>query len=392
MDTPMTATREIQHLTAAIDNCLPKGARLGVLGGTRLVHPLGSALGREIGRRLAGIEGLVILTGGVAGAGQTVARAYCRARRVEHRDIKVVHLLPEGERSWDQERTLRAGSDMAARRRVLARLAPVYLALEGGAGTAHECRVASRNGALIVPVGATCGAAAAWYDAIACPEAIRCGHWLSIADDRLPPGRIADAAVAIIAGYLSAVTSIRGFDPFGCRRDRDIRNRLCDALMAAIDQDRPEPLEQVRTAFHGRLPTTAAAAYVDGRHARYRTAFEEMGQLDAAAVLSRFAVLWNLGLFFECHALLEVVWQAAEGGQREAYKGLIQAAGAMLLWRYTRRQAAFRLAAKASRRIQRHAGRLTAINNLGQLTAGLNCRIELRPMTLETGTSTAKSM
>lgn len=38
--------------------------------------------------------------------------------------------------------TLFAGSDMAERREILARLSPLYLAVEGGPGTVHEGRVA----------------------------------------------------------------------------------------------------------------------------------------------------------------------------------------------------------------------------------------------------------
>ena len=45
------------------------------------------------------------------------------------------------------------GTTMIDRREVLARVAPVYICVEGGPGTEYEARVALAQGAILIPVG-----------------------------------------------------------------------------------------------------------------------------------------------------------------------------------------------------------------------------------------------
>src|SRR5439155_18568215 len=46
------------------------------------------------------------------------------------------------------------------------------------------------------------------------------------------------------------------------------------------------------------------------------------------AELRRGVVLFNAGLYFECHELLEGVWRATPGPERAFYHGIVQAAAA----------------------------------------------------------------
>ena len=58
-------------------------------------------------------------------------------------------------------------------------------------------------------------------------------------------------------------------------------------------------------------------------------------------------VLWNLGLFFEVHEVLEHVWYTAEGKMRQTLQALIRAAGVYIKREYGFNDSAERIAAKA---------------------------------------------
>src|SRR5881227_2044854 len=142
---------------------LPRGPRVGVLGSTDFWHADSERTCAEIGRLLAGIPGLVLLTGGVEGIGEGVGRSFFQARRDSGQEPRVYHVLPEGEEAWDYGETLFAGSDMTERREVLGRLSRLFLMVEGGPRAGHEADVASAKGAVVIPVGRSGGYAAALY-------------------------------------------------------------------------------------------------------------------------------------------------------------------------------------------------------------------------------------
>lgn len=68
-------------------------------------------------------------------------------------------------------------------------------------------------------------------------------------------------------------------------------------------------------AAHAARALRAAAAYDGGPPAP-----------PAVAAVRRAAALWNEGLFFEVHEVLEAVWKTAAGDLRQALQGLIQIA------------------------------------------------------------------
>src|SRR4051794_297086 len=111
---------------------LPPGPRIAVLGSTDFWHADSERTCSQIGRLLAGIPELVLLTGGVEGIGEAVGRSFYQARRDSGQVPRVYHVLPEGEEAWDYGETVFAGSDMTERREVLGRLSGVFLMMEGG--------------------------------------------------------------------------------------------------------------------------------------------------------------------------------------------------------------------------------------------------------------------
>ncbi len=57
-------------------------------------------------------------------------------------------------------------------------------------------------------------------------------------------------------------------------------------------------------------------------------ALDGAGGRRAATHLSRGVLLFNAGLFFECHEYLEGIWRATTGRDRDFYHGIIQASAA----------------------------------------------------------------
>ncbi len=164
-----SAMDRIEREAAEVAATLPARPRLAVLGSSAFWHTGSASLCGAVGRRLAEVDGLVLLTGGVPGVGEAVGRAFDAARRGRNEPSLVYHVLPRGAWPWDYGTTLFAGEDMAERREVLGRLAEVYVVVEGGPGTAHEASVARKRSALVLPMGGGGGHAAELWGHIGRP-------------------------------------------------------------------------------------------------------------------------------------------------------------------------------------------------------------------------------
>lgn len=178
-----------------LEGLLPNGPRVAVLGSTDFWHAESERTCVEIGRLLAGIPGLVLLTGGVEGIGEAIGRSFFQACHDAGREPHVFHVLPEGEPAWDYGETLFAGADMTERREILGRLSRLFLLVEGGPRAGHEVAVATRHGAVVIPVGRSGGHAATLYAQMSRPAAIDAGTWSTLGLSGSSPEETAWAAV-----------------------------------------------------------------------------------------------------------------------------------------------------------------------------------------------------
>jgi hypothetical protein len=160
-----------------LDALLPHGPRVAILGSTDFWHADSERTCAEIGRLLAGVPGLTLLTGGVEGIGEAVGRNFFQARRKLGQEPRVYHVLPEGEPAWDYGETLFAGADMTERREILGRLSALFVMVEGGPRAGHEAEVASASGAVVIPVGRSGGYATTLYGRVGRPPAIDADTW-----------------------------------------------------------------------------------------------------------------------------------------------------------------------------------------------------------------------
>jgi hypothetical protein len=194
--------QEAQRLEAL----LPHGPRVAVLGSTEFWHADSERTCTEIGRLLAGIPGLVLLTGGVEGIGEAVGRSFFQARRDSGQEPRVYHVLPEGEDAWDYGETLFAGSDMTERREVLGRLSGLFLMVEGGPRAGHEAEVASAHDAVVIPVGRSGGYAAALYGRISRPPNIDADTWAVLGSSESTPEETAGAVLRALQACLETAS------------------------------------------------------------------------------------------------------------------------------------------------------------------------------------------
>jgi hypothetical protein len=194
---------DYDDLARRIESRFPAGPRLVVIGSTDFWHAESEATCIGVGLLLASIPDLVLITGGVEGVGETVGRSFFAARIEAGQEPRVYHVLPEGEPEWDYAETLIAGADMAQRREVLARLAEIYLAIEGGPGTVHEAAVASARKAVVIPVGRSGGHAGELYARMDRPAALDEATWIALGAATTTPEETAAAAVRAISAYLT---------------------------------------------------------------------------------------------------------------------------------------------------------------------------------------------
>jgi hypothetical protein len=169
---------EAQRVSGAI----APGPRLVVIGSTSFWGPDSCRLCEAIAADLAGVAGLVALTGGMDGVGLTFGRAFAAARRGAGQPEGLFHLLPRGMGPCDSGVTMGAGTDYHERREVLGRVGHAYLVIEGGPGTEHEAVVAAGRGVPVIPLGRTGGHAGELFPRVRCPPGLPAADWELLAD------------------------------------------------------------------------------------------------------------------------------------------------------------------------------------------------------------------
>jgi hypothetical protein len=157
------------------------------------------------------------------------------------------------------------------------------------------------------------------------------------------------------------------FDPFKDRMSRDIRNSLSTAFVAELIQGPGHGWEAVARKWLERVDGPAYIDYIRCCISRYRTVADDARRSPSGDPKGYTAVLWNAGLFFELHELLESVWLDARGIERTALKGLIQAAGVYVHRNRGAFEAAARLAKRARENLRSGMDRLDFISGVESL-------------------------
>lgn len=144
------------------------------------------------------------------------------------------------------------------------------------------------------------------------------------------------------------------FEPFQDRLSRDIRNELSAALPPALAQNNLAPVRAVAARY---LQQGLAAPYVDYIETRltgYAQALEMITRTGVEDALAKALVLWDLGLFFEVHEILEEAWHGAQGAEKEILQALIRAAGFYIKGEYGYFKAGAKMASRAMAALEKN--------------------------------------
>ena len=157
------------------------------------------------------------------------------------------------------------------------------------------------------------------------------------------------------------------FDPFNNRLSRDIRNTLSEAFMVALSRMDPSVYRDEADIWRSKNPSQIYLDYIQDRLQRFDRVLAQINANSLDEPLVQSLVIWNNGLFFEFHDYLEGIWQQTTGDDREAFKGLIKAAGVYVHHEFNHQRAIKSLSPKSYDLIRQHAHCLTFIKNLDAL-------------------------
>ncbi len=161
------------------------------------------------------------------------------------------------------------------------------------------------------------------------------------------------------------------FDPFNDRTSRDIRNTLSTAFIVELTGAEGPSIDTVAKRWLDRAKEPVYGNYIRQCTSRYGQVIRQARRLQCRDPRFLTALLWNAGLFFELHELLESIWQETRGQERTALKGLIQAAGVYVHRRHGNFCAATGLAERARRNLEEGLPCLGFISGTQSLIRGL---------------------
>lgn len=135
------------------------------------------------------------------------------------------------------------------------------------------------------------------------------------------------------------------FNPFEDRFSRDLRNELSTAFANAVETGGMETFESVMKKFAAMELAPHYQSYFTKRQEQYNLALGEI-KIEQHPI-SKAAILWNHGLYFEVHEVLEHSWYNAMGNEKLTMQALIRAAGVYIKRASGYTEAAKKIAAKA---------------------------------------------
>lgn len=136
------------------------------------------------------------------------------------------------------------------------------------------------------------------------------------------------------------------FNPFEDRLSRDIRNELSEGLATAVETGNSDKLAATMEKYRQQSLAECYRTYLEDRFSRYAKALAALSP-DITEPIHRGLILWDLGLHFEVHEVLEHAWYSAEGAMKLTLQALVRAAGVYIKREYGFHDSAARIAEKA---------------------------------------------
>ncbi|NEQ37638.1 MAG: response regulator [Okeania sp. SIO3I5] len=173
--------------------------RVAIIGSTSFWGITTEAISNATGKKLATLEeNLALLTGGVTGIPEAVSRSFWQECRQQNQPAPIYHIQPEGFEPWEYGTNLYGGKTLFERREILARMASVYVLIEGGPGAKQEAEVAIESGAVVIPVGVTGGFAKQLYQQMSRPYYVSSELWQKLGQQNISSETVGEAIAQII--------------------------------------------------------------------------------------------------------------------------------------------------------------------------------------------------
>ena len=137
------------------------------------------------------------------------------------------------------------------------------------------------------------------------------------------------------------------FNPFEDRLSRDIRNSLSVSIIEVIKSRSLSPAERTAEKYSVKDLAPIYRDYIQTRLKRYNRALAQLSSTDEN-IVKLAGVLWDLGLYFEVHEILEPEWIQATGDTKLLLQALIRAAGVYINLELGYKKRAAKIAAKTT--------------------------------------------
>lgn len=138
------------------------------------------------------------------------------------------------------------------------------------------------------------------------------------------------------------------FEPFQDRLSRDIRNDLSSAMSESLKDANMDAINAVAARYLDQTLEAPYREYIEERLKRYEKALGIIWRSDEGNDhFFQGLVLWDCGLQFEVHEVLEHAWYHAVGEEKFVLQAMIRAAGVYIKKEFGYIEPAKKLAAKA---------------------------------------------
>ncbi len=165
------------------------------------------------------------------------------------------------------------------------------------------------------------------------------------------------------------MAELKRFDPFNNRLARDIRNSLSKSFLESIREGDEAVFHRKADEYLGQKLDRSYKNYIESRLDKYENVYAAIMQGHSAGELFQAEILWDNGLYYEMHELLETVWIKAEGDERKALQGLIRAAGTKIHAESGNTKAAVSMGQKAQASLQLYGDELKGFNRCVSILA-----------------------
>ncbi|XP_071038969.1 uncharacterized protein [Parasteatoda tepidariorum] len=232
-ETPKDATAEakMNYLVNFLKRNLPlQDLCVYVAGSSKLQSERAEEICKAIGRELAKVERVSLVTGGFFGAADIIAKTFyeCRENNQQQNEESVVHILPMRDsedftakarqnladgsfEALPYGKTVFLGDSVKERETVVARLLDTCLVIEGGPGVVHEVEEFIWNDHFVIPIMSTGGAASGCYGVpvkiFELPPGVDESDWSILSERNASPEAVAKSVVNIMVSLKKSLSS-----------------------------------------------------------------------------------------------------------------------------------------------------------------------------------------